>query len=55
MGSATAFLTEYAQLRQRAYYASWIQASIGVAALLGAAVGTFVTSSLSTEALHSWG
>ena len=55
MGSATAFLTEYAPLRQRAYYSSWIQASIGVAVLAGTAVGTFVTSSLSAEALHSWG
>ncbi|SCU85011.1 MFS transporter, MHS family [Cupriavidus necator] len=55
MGGATAFLTEYAPARQRAYYSSWIQASIGVAVLLGAAVGTFVTSSLSTEALNSWG
>ncbi|MBB2917478.1 MFS transporter [Cupriavidus alkaliphilus] len=55
MGGATAFLTEYAPARQRAYYSSWIQASIGVAVLLGAAVGTFVTSSLSEEALNSWG
>ena len=55
MGSATAFLTEYAPLKQRAYYSSWIQASIGVAVLLGAAVGTFVTGSLSPEALASWG
>lgn len=55
MGGATAFLTEYAPPRQRAYYSSWIQASIGVAVLLGAAVGTFVTSSLSEEALNSWG
>ncbi|WP_039875837.1 MFS transporter [Herbaspirillum frisingense] len=55
MGSATAFLTEYAPERERAFYSSWIQASIGVAVLLGAAVGTFVTSSLSPEALSSWG
>ncbi|EJL91986.1 arabinose efflux permease family protein [Herbaspirillum sp. CF444] len=55
MGSATAFLTEYAPVKQRAYYSSWIQASIGVAVLLGAAVGTFVTSSLSPEALAGWG
>ena len=55
MGSATAFLTEYAPERERAFYSSWIQASIGVAVLLGAAVGTFVTSSLSPEALASWG
>jgi len=55
MGGATAFLTEYAPENQRAYYSSWIQASIGVAVLLGAAVGTFVTASLSPEALNSWG
>lgn len=55
MGGATAFLTEYAPVRQRAFYSSWIQASIGVAVLLGAAVGTFVTSALNPEALNSWG
>ncbi|MBP0598586.1 MFS transporter [Herbaspirillum sp. LeCh32-8] len=55
MGSATAFLTEYAPVKERAYYSSWIQASIGVAVLLGAAVGTFVTSSLDPESLSSWG
>ncbi|MFJ3059277.1 MFS transporter [Herbaspirillum sp. NPDC087042] len=55
MGSATAFLTEYAPERERAYYSSWIQASIGVAVLLGAAVGTFVTASLDAESLASWG
>lgn len=55
MGSATAFLTEYAPVKERAYYSSWIQASIGVAVLLGAAVGTFVTSSLDPESLASWG
>ncbi|CAJ0721330.1 Proline/betaine transporter [Ralstonia edaphis] len=55
MGGATAFLTEYAPERERAYYSSWIQASIGVAVLLGAAVGTFVTATLPVEALNSWG
>jgi MFS transporter, MHS family, proline/betaine transporter len=55
MGSATAFLTEYAPPEQRAYYSSWIQSSIGFAVLLGAAVGTFVTASLSADTLHSWG
>jgi len=55
MGSATAFLTEYAPARERAYYSSWIQASIGVAVLLGAAVGTLVTSSLDAESLANWG
>jgi MHS family proline/betaine transporter-like MFS transporter len=55
MGSATAFLTEYAPVEKRAFYSSWIQSSIGFAVLLGAAVGTFVTASLSADALHSWG
>jgi MHS family proline/betaine transporter-like MFS transporter len=55
MGSATAFLTEYAPPDKRAYYSSWIQSSIGFAVLLGAAVGTFVTARLSADALHSWG
>ncbi|SAL32499.1 MFS transporter [Caballeronia humi] len=55
MGGATAFLTEYAPPEKRAYYSSWIQASIGFAVLLGAAVGTFVTSSLDTESLNRWG
>jgi MHS family proline/betaine transporter-like MFS transporter len=55
MGSATAFLTEYAPPEKRAFYSSWIQSSIGFAVLLGAAVGTFVTANLSAGALHSWG
>ncbi len=55
MGSATAFLTEYAPANKRAFYSSWIQSSIGFAVLLGAAVGTFVTANLSAESLHSWG
>lgn len=55
MGGATAFLTEYAPPEHRTYYSSWIQASIGFAVLLGAAVGTFVTSSLDPAALYSWG
>ncbi|WP_322093218.1 MFS transporter [Paraburkholderia bannensis] len=55
MGGATAFLTEYAPPGQRAWYSSWIQSSIGFAVLLGAATGTFVTTVLSPEALHSWG
>lgn len=55
MGGATAFLTEYAPPERRTYYSSWIQASIGFAVLLGAAVGTFVTSSLEPATLYSWG
>ena len=53
MGGTTAFLTEYAPPEKRAYYSSWIQSSIGFPVLL--ATGTFVTTSLDTQALHSWG
>ena len=49
MGGATAFLTEYAPERQRAYYSSWIQASIGVAVLLGAARSEEHTSELQSH------
>ncbi|SAL09706.1 membrane protein [Caballeronia peredens] len=55
MGGATAFLTEYAPPEKRAFYSSWIQSSIGFAVLLGAATGAFVTTSLDTAALNSWG
>ena len=55
MGGATAFLTEYAPPNQRAYYSAWIQSSIGFAVLLGAAVGTFVTTELDKASLESWG
>ncbi|BBU32255.1 MFS transporter (plasmid) [Burkholderia sp. THE68] len=55
MGGATAFLTEYAPPKKRAFYSSWIQSSIGFAVLLGAATGAFVTSSLDAAALNSWG
>lgn len=55
MGGATAFLTEYAPADQRAYYSSWIQSSVGFAVLLGAAVGTLVTTRLDRSALESWG
>ncbi len=53
-GSATAFLTENAR-RHKAYYASFQTASQGIAVGLAASVAWLVTSTLSTEALHSWG
>ncbi|WP_251975899.1 MFS transporter [Salinicola avicenniae] len=55
MGSAAAFLTEHAPLKRKAFYASWIQSSIGVAILLGAASGTLLSLAMSTESLHAWG
>jgi MHS family proline/betaine transporter-like MFS transporter len=53
MGSATAFLTEYAPEHAPITPAGSRPASAWP--LLGAAVGTFVTSSLEPEALASWG
>jgi len=55
MGGATAFLTEYAPAENRGYYSSWIQASIGVAVLLGATLGACLSTQLSVEDLDSWG
>jgi len=55
MGSATAFLTEHAPAGQKAYYSSWIQASIGVAVALGAGAGALLSALLTPEQLESWG
>lgn len=55
MGSATAFLTEHAPAHRKTYYSSWIQASIGIAVLFGAGLGTLVTTVLSEDSLYSWG
>lgn len=55
MGGAAAFLTEYAPAGRRTYYSSWIQASIGLAVVLGALAGSLVTRLLSSAALDAWG
>ncbi|WP_158891096.1 MULTISPECIES: MFS transporter [unclassified Pseudomonas] len=55
MGSATAFLTEHAPAGQKAYYSSWIQASIGVAVALGAGFGALMSALLTPAQLESWG
>lgn len=55
MGSATAFLTEHAPAGKKAFYSSWIQASIGVAVLLGSAMGAVLSSYLTPAQLESWG
>lgn len=55
MGSAATFLSEYAPAQSRGLYASYIQSSIGFAVLAGAGVGVFISSSLSHDALVSWG
>ncbi|MBP6563937.1 MAG: MFS transporter [Neisseriaceae bacterium] len=55
MGSATAFLTEHAPPHKKTYYSSWIQASIGLAVLFGAGMGTLMSTILTEESLYSWG
>lgn len=53
-GSATAFLTENAS-RGKAYYASWQVATQGASLILSAGVTLLLTSTLSTQAMTSWG
>ncbi|MEC5407606.1 MFS transporter [Paraburkholderia sp. MPAMCS5] len=55
MGGATAFLTEHAPARRRAFYSSWIQTSVGFAVVIGSITGAVITSSMSPESLTSWG
>lgn len=54
MGGATAFLVEHAPPGKRGEYASWLQASMGISNLLGAAVATLVTT-LTEQQIGSWG
>jgi len=54
-GSATAFLTEHAPPGRKAFYASWLQSSIGLAVVLGSGTGAMVSSWLTVEELESWG
>lgn len=55
MGGATAFLVEHAPPGKRGEYASWLQASMGISNLLGAAVATLVTTLLTEQQIGSWG
>ena len=53
-GSATAFLTENAK-RGKAYYASFQTATQGISMFLAAGISWLLSSTLSEDALHSWG
>ena len=53
--SATSFLVESAPSRRRGYYGSWQMVGQGLAVLLGALVGLFLTRSFAPETLNSWG
>jgi MHS family proline/betaine transporter-like MFS transporter len=55
MGSATGFLSAYAPPGKKAYYLSWIQASCGIAIILGSGLGVALTTWLTPVELESWG
>ncbi|REE07366.1 putative MFS family arabinose efflux permease [Paraburkholderia sp. BL27I4N3] len=55
MGPATTYLLEVATDQRRGFYTSWQMATQGLAALLGGLVGYVVSSTLSADALSSWG
>jgi MFS transporter, MHS family, proline/betaine transporter len=54
-GGATAFLVEHAPPKRRGYYASWQQASVAGALLLGSLTGALLTGFLSQASLEAWG
>lgn len=53
--SSTAFLIESAPPDRRGFYGSWQMVGQGLAVLAGALLGTFLTRTLTPEALNSWG
>lgn len=55
VGASTTALIEYATPRTRGYYGSWQLASQGAAVVLGALLATVLSTTLSTDALESWG
>jgi len=55
VGGAAAYLLESAALDRRGRVASWLQASMGLANILGALVAFSVTASLSPAQMRAWG
>jgi MFS transporter, MHS family, proline/betaine transporter len=55
IGSATAYLLESGDQRQRGRFASWLEASMGMANILGALAAFSVASLLSESEVRSWG
>lgn len=55
IGVAAAFVLEAGPVSRRGYLVSWQLASQGAAALLGATLGVLITSTVSPDALASWG
>ena len=54
-GSATSFLIESAPPGRRGFYGSWQMVGQALALLAGAGIGAILTTTLSAEALDSWG
>jgi MHS family proline/betaine transporter-like MFS transporter len=55
IGGATAFLVEHAPPGKRGFFASWLQASMGLSNILGAMIGFGVTTLLSKADVIAWG
>jgi MFS transporter, MHS family, proline/betaine transporter len=55
VGGATAYLLESAEPAQRGRVASWLEASMGMANILGALAAFSVTAVLSTSQVQAWG
>ena len=55
VGGATAYLLESAEPLQRGRVASWLEASMGMANILGALAAFSVTATLSTAQVQAWG
>ncbi len=55
IGCATAYLLESADSTHRGGIASWLEASMGMANILGALVAFSVTSALSSGEIQAWG
>jgi MHS family proline/betaine transporter-like MFS transporter len=54
-GGATTYIAEYAPDNRRGYYTGWQTLTIGLALAAGGGLATLLTTTLSTEALLSWG
>ncbi|VTU29522.1 Proline porter II [Variovorax sp. SRS16] len=55
VGASTSLLLEYADDHSRGYFGSWQFFSQGLSSLLGAAVATLLTNTLSHDQLYAWG
>jgi MHS family proline/betaine transporter-like MFS transporter len=55
IGSAAAFLVEHAPPRRRALFAAWLQGSMGMSNILGAAVGFSISLLLAPAEVVRWG